>query len=88
MQLRIARDQSTYPATGTRTIFNGIKSENIFAAQTVPLPALAQGEILVKVIEYSWSSCDVFVQFKVRLASICMSDVHTITGQRVEPTPR
>ncbi|CAF1242589.1 unnamed protein product [Adineta steineri] len=43
----------------------------MFAAQTGFLPEIGPGEILVK----------------VRLASICMSDVHTITGHRIEPTP-
>ncbi|UJR10424.1 hypothetical protein I4U23_014628 [Adineta vaga] len=65
------RDQDTIPILGARTIFNGTNSSEIFTAEIVPLPELAPGEILVK----------------VRLASICMSDVHTITGQRIEPTP-
>ncbi|CAF1176197.1 unnamed protein product [Rotaria sordida] len=56
---------------GERIVFNGLNSEKMFSSETVPLPELAPGEILVK----------------VRLASICMSDVHTTTGQRVEPTP-
>ncbi|CAF4217387.1 unnamed protein product [Rotaria socialis] len=63
--------QITYPISGVRTVFNGLNSETMFVAQTASLPELALGEILVK----------------VRLASICMSDVHTITGQRIEPTP-
>ncbi|CAF0864766.1 unnamed protein product [Adineta ricciae] len=61
----------TNPISGARTVFNGVDSKTMFAAQNIPLPELAPGEILAK----------------VRLASICMSDVHTITGHRIEPTP-
>ena len=63
----------------------------MFAAETTPLPELARGEILVKVIFHTRSFHDQFYMkslLKVRLASICMSDVHTVTGQRIEPTPR
>ncbi|CAF0890976.1 unnamed protein product [Rotaria sp. Silwood1] len=56
---------------GERIVFNGLNSEVMFSSETVPLPELAPGEILVK----------------VRLASICVSDVHTVKGQRIEPTP-
>ncbi|CAF0721112.1 unnamed protein product [Rotaria sordida] len=63
--------EKTYPISGTRTVFNGINSQTMFAPQTALIPELTPGEILVK----------------VRLASICMSDVHTIRGQRIEPTP-
>ena len=38
----------------------------------VKLPALSDGEVLVK----------------VRAATICISDIHTVTGARIEPTPR
>ncbi|CAF1642062.1 unnamed protein product [Adineta ricciae] len=61
----------TDPISGARTVFNGVDSKTMFAPQNIPLPELAPGEILAK----------------VRLASICMSDVHTITGHRIEPTP-
>ena len=65
-------DEESSASVGARTVFNGTEAEPMFHAETVPLPVLGPGEILVK----------------VRLASICMSDVHTITGQRTEPTPR
>lgn len=38
----------------------------------VELPKLGEGEVLVK----------------VRAATICISDIHTVTGARIEPTPR
>ena len=65
----------------------------MFAAQNIPLPELAPGEILAKVDQYEYRSTKtrIFLSLlflKVRLASICMSDVHTITGHRIEPTPR
>lgn len=36
------------------------------------LPELKEGEVLVK----------------VRAATICLSDIHTVCGTRIEPTPR
>ncbi|CAF4787964.1 unnamed protein product, partial [Rotaria sp. Silwood1] len=63
--------EKAHSVSGVRSVFNGIGSQTMFAAQTGFIPDLTAGEILVK----------------VRLASICMSDVHTITGQRIEPTP-
>lgn len=36
------------------------------------LPELKEGEVLVK----------------VRAATICLSDIHTVCGTRTEPTPR
>ena len=47
----MAREQSAYPLSGARTIFNGVNAETVFAAQTVPLPELSPGEILAKVIK-------------------------------------
>ena len=38
----------------------------------VTLPKLEDGEVLVK----------------VRAATICISDIHTVCGTRIEPTPR
>ncbi|CAF3845259.1 unnamed protein product, partial [Rotaria magnacalcarata] len=64
-------DQDTGLTLGERVVFNGLNSEEMFSSEITPLPELAPGEILVK----------------VRLASICMSDVYTVTGQRIEPTP-
>jgi hypothetical protein len=46
----MAHDHKTYPVSGARTVFNGIGSETMFAAETALLPELAPGEILVKVI--------------------------------------
>ncbi|CAF0748569.1 unnamed protein product, partial [Didymodactylos carnosus] len=61
-----------YPTRfGKRTVFNGLKNDPMFSSEKIALPKLMDGEILVK----------------VRLASICISDVHTVTGQRIEPTP-
>jgi threonine dehydrogenase-like Zn-dependent dehydrogenase len=86
----MTRDQDISPVLGVRTIFNGINAEQMFVGEKVPLPELAVGEILVKVRQDRFRCKNfVFVCYvKVRLASICMSDVHTITGQRIEPTPR
>ncbi|CAF2794460.1 unnamed protein product [Rotaria sp. Silwood2] len=64
-------DKDTSQMLGERIVFNGLNSEVMFSSEIVPIPKLAPGEILVK----------------VRLASICMSDVHTVKGQRIEPTP-
>ncbi len=45
----------------------------MFAMEShVDLPELGDGEVLVK----------------VRAATICISDIHTVTGARIEPTPR
>ena len=58
---------------GERQIFYGHKEEPVFAMEIkVDLPKLADGEVLVK----------------VRAATICVSDIHTVTGARIEPTPR
>jgi hypothetical protein len=50
VQAKIIHDHKTYPVSGARTVFNGIDSETMFAAQTALLPELGPGEILVKVI--------------------------------------
>jgi hypothetical protein len=47
----MTRDQDISPILGDRTVFNGINSEQMFVAEKVPLPELAAGEILVKVIQ-------------------------------------
>ncbi len=51
MQKEIIYDKKTYPNSGARTVFNGINAENMFTPETALLPELAQGEILVKVIQ-------------------------------------
>ena len=56
-----------------RQIFHGTNSKPMFEMEpNVRLPTLNEGEVLVK----------------VRAATICMSDIHTVCGLRVEPTPR
>jgi len=58
---------------GERHIFYGHKEEPMFAMETkIDLPELGEDEVLVK----------------VRAATICISDIHTVTGARIEPTPR
>ena len=37
------------PAIGARTVFNGVHAQDMFHVETVALPELAPGEILVKV---------------------------------------
>ena len=44
----------------------------MFNLEDAKLPELNLGEILVK----------------VRAATICLSDIHTVCGNRIEPTPR
>jgi NADPH:quinone reductase-like Zn-dependent oxidoreductase len=59
--------------TGQRFVFNGVNAQPMFQMEErVGLPVLAEGEVLVR----------------VRAATICMSDIHTVSGMRVEPTPR
>ena len=44
-------DQDTKLMLGDRTVFNGINSKEMFSSETVQLPELSYGEILVKVIQ-------------------------------------
>lgn len=46
----MTRDQDANTNVATRTVFYGVQAEPMFAAETVSLPELAPGEILVKVI--------------------------------------
>jgi threonine dehydrogenase-like Zn-dependent dehydrogenase len=57
-----------------RFIFNGIDDpNNIFEYESnLKLPRIDEGEVLVKVLA----------------STICLSDIHTVTGARIEPTPR
>ncbi len=55
-----------------RYIFNGVGSTPMFYKESLCLPNLNVDEVLVR----------------VRMATICLSDIHTICGTRVEPTPR
>jgi threonine dehydrogenase-like Zn-dependent dehydrogenase len=55
-----------------RFIFNGADAKPMFNLEDAKLPELKLGEILVK----------------VRAATICLSDIHTVCGNRIEPTPR
>lgn len=56
-----------------RFIFRGTDVEPMFKFESnIQLPKLNQGEVLVK----------------VRASTICLSDIHTVCGNRIEPTPR
>lgn len=55
-----------------RYVFNGTKANPMFNLETVNIPEISDGEVLVK----------------VRTATICLSDIHTVCGNRIEPTPR
>ena len=58
---------------GNRFVFQGLKTKPMFQMETnIDLPKLNEGEVLVK----------------VRAATICLSDIHTVCGTRIEPTPR
>lgn len=48
----MTRDKDGSSNGATRTVFNGIHAEPMFVPETVSLPELAPGEILVKVVEY------------------------------------
>ncbi|CAF0709770.1 unnamed protein product [Brachionus calyciflorus] len=58
--------------TGERFVFHGTNANPVFQMESgVDLPVLKDGEVLVK----------------VRAATICLSDIHTVCGTRIEPTP-
>ena len=58
---------------GNRFIFQGLEAEPMFHMESnIDLPMLNEGEVLVK----------------VRVATICLSDIHTVCGTRKEPAPR
>ena len=58
---------------GDRYVFKGYKEDPMFEMESnIKLPNLKDGEILVK----------------VKAATICISDIHTVCGNRIEPTPR
>lgn len=46
----IYSDQDSNGVSSQRIVFNGLNSEEMFTSETVPIPELAPGEILVKVI--------------------------------------
>lgn len=55
-----------------RYVFNGVDAKPMFNIESdVNLPKLNEGEVLVR----------------VRAATICLSDIHTVCGMRKEPTP-
>ena len=59
--------------SGERFVFYGTGADPVFKMESqVDLPILKDGEVLVK----------------VRAATICLSDIHTVCGTRIEPTPR
>ncbi|NIK58467.1 zinc-binding dehydrogenase [Kribbella shirazensis] len=60
---------STVNATATAAVWSGVEAG--FTVDTLPLPALRRGEVLVR----------------TELATICGSDLHTINGDRPTPLP-
>lgn len=58
--------------TAMRIVFLGSHAEPCLIQEVVAIPKLKSGEILGK----------------VRMATICGSDLHTISGKRIEATPR
>lgn len=58
--------------TALRLIFLGCHAEPCLMQEVVVIPKLKSGEILGK----------------MRMATICGSDLHTISGRRKEATPR
>jgi D-arabinose 1-dehydrogenase-like Zn-dependent alcohol dehydrogenase len=62
----------TTESFGKRVVFNGTRADPMFQIESnVQLPVLNDGEVLVK----------------VKAATICLSDIHTVCGTRTEPTP-
>ena len=57
---------------GQRIVFHGSKAAKPLVAETAELPKIQDGEILGKIL----------------FATICGSDLHTIHGERIEPSPR
>ena len=55
-----------------RLVFMGHQRQPFYMIESHPMPELKPGQILAK----------------IRLATICGSDIHTITGRRIEATPR
>ena len=58
--------------TARRVVFRGSAEHPCLVEETVPLPDLKPGEILGKIL----------------VATICGSDLHTISGKRQEALPR
>ncbi|XP_072051199.1 L-threonine 3-dehydrogenase-like [Amphiura filiformis] len=54
-----------------RLVFLGPDKQPFYIMETITIPALKPGQVLAR----------------IRLATICGSDLHTITGKRREPTP-
>jgi hypothetical protein len=58
---------------GLRQVFKGHKENPMFEIESnLNMPILEDGQVLVK----------------VKAATICISDIHTVCGTRIEPTPR
>ncbi len=55
-----------------RLVFMGPDKKPFYLSESISIPALQAGQVLAR----------------IRLATICGSDLHTITGKRKEPTPR
>ncbi len=59
-------------ATGQRIVFHGHNAPKPLILESAELPEIQGGEILGKLLS----------------ATICGSDLHTIHGERIEPSPR
>lgn len=67
-----AMSQGSDVSTARRLVFVGSNVEPCLIQEEVPIPKLKSGEILGK----------------FRMATICGSDLHTISGRRKEAVPR
>lgn len=68
----MATQSSNEETKAKRYVFDGTNANPMFHLETTPIPSIADGEVLVK----------------VKAATLCLSDIHTVCGTRVEPTPR
>ena len=67
------RTMSSASSTGgRRVVFQGPSAERLLETEYAKLPDIEEGEILGK----------------IKAATICGSDLHTILGKRQEPFPR
>ena len=71
-QLSTSQAMSQSNKTARRLVFLGSDVEPCLMQEEVPIPKLKSGEILGK----------------FRMATICGSDLHTISGKRKEAVPR
>ena len=64
--------RSNTMVAASRVVFVGAERDPCLICEECPLPSIEEGQILAK----------------IRLATICGSDLHTIVGKRKEATPR